>query len=183
MERNDGDGFGRIIESSGAPEPIIPSRAGPGGWSLPEQSLGLALIAGTAVGVVGALVWAAAAVSSGKQIGYLALGIGFVVGFVVRKAGRGTSWLYGVVAALCTAGSCVLGMVLSYAIQVALSESPTLDAAALERLFGVLFTVSFTEAIRASLDPVSGVFTLVATYQAFQLGYARPSKDEPVALP
>lgn len=183
MHREDDDGFVVAPEDLGAPEPIIPSSGGPIGWQRPEQSFGLALAAGGLAALAGSLAWTAFAVFGGQKVGYIALGIGFLVGWVVRRTGRGTSWIFGAAAALLTLASCALGMVLSFAVRVTLAEGAELSLSTLEQLLRVLLSLSLEDALRASVNPVDGVFTLIATYQAFQLGYTRSKDESGEALP
>ncbi len=183
MHPTDENGFGEVIEDAGIPDAIIPTRGGPEGWRLPEQSLGLALAAGAIAGIVCAAIWMVVGVMSGRRIGYLALGVGFVVGWVVRKAGRGTSWPFGAVAALLTIASCGLGMILSYTLRAAMGDDGALDLGTLERFLGLILTQPLLETAQAAVNPVDGVFTVVATYQAFQLGYAKGGRETPPVLP
>lgn len=183
MHREDEDGFVAAPEETWAPEPIIPGGGGSRSGGGSEESLGFALIAGGLAALAGALVWTGIAGFGGQRIGYIALGVGFLVGWVVRKAGRGTSWVFGAVAALLTLASCALGMVLSFAVRVALAEAGSLDAGALERILAVLLSLSLEDALRAAMSPADGIFTLIATYQAFQLGYTRPAAGPAEELP
>lgn len=182
-EHEQGDGFVVAPDDFGAPDPIIPGGGGPQAWKRPEQNLGFALAAGGVASLLGALVWTAFSAFGRQRVGYIALGIGFLVGWVVRKTGRGTSWPFGLVAAILTLASCVLGMLLSHALRVALAEDGELSRQVLERLLALLLTTPLQDALRASLNPVDGVFTLIATYQAFQLGFARPEPEGGDELP
>ena len=54
-----------------------------------EQNMVTAIIAGTATAVVCAGIWGAVTVATGYQIGFMALGVGFLVGHSVRVSGKG----------------------------------------------------------------------------------------------
>ena len=73
-----------------------------------EQNLLIALLAGIAAAVVGTIVWAAITVTTGYQIGYMAIAVGFIVGYAVRL-GNGIDKIFGVLGAALALGGCVLG--------------------------------------------------------------------------
>ena len=55
----------------------------------------MALVAGGASSLVGAIIWAAVTVATEYQIGWMAVGVGALVGFTVRLAGKGIEKIYG----------------------------------------------------------------------------------------
>ena len=56
-----------------------------------EQNLPLGVCGGLLAAVLGAAVWAGVTVATGYQIGWMAVGVGFVVGFTVRLLGKGVT--------------------------------------------------------------------------------------------
>ena len=78
-----------------------------------RQNLPLAILAGAIASVVSAAAWAGITVLTHFQIGYLAVAIGFIVGFAVRLTGRGLTPVFGVVGAAFALVGCVLGNFLS----------------------------------------------------------------------
>ena len=54
-----------------------------------QQNFPAAVVAGFAGGTVGAIVWAVITVATDYQIGWMAVGVGFLVGFAVRAVGKG----------------------------------------------------------------------------------------------
>ena len=65
-----------------------------------EQNLGLGVAAGMIAAGIGAAVWAAITFFTGYQIGWMAIGVGLLVGYTVSVYGKGLSNLYGIAAAL-----------------------------------------------------------------------------------
>lgn len=62
------------------------------------------------------------------QIGWMAIGVGFLVGFSVRRFGRGTAKTFGIIGAVSALPGCLLGNLLSACGFIAQSESaPVLD--------------------------------------------------------
>jgi hypothetical protein len=78
-----------------------------------NQNMPMAILGGAVAAVVGAAVWAAVTVATGWQIGFMAIGVGFLVGWTVRKMGQGIDQSFGIVGAVMSLFGCVLGNYLS----------------------------------------------------------------------
>jgi hypothetical protein len=78
-----------------------------------EQNLAGGIVAGIAAGVVGAVIWAIITVTTEYQIGFMAIGVGFIVGHAVRLGGKGIDMVYGIAGAAIAVLSCFLGNFLS----------------------------------------------------------------------
>jgi len=74
-----------------------------------EQNLAMGLFAGFVAAVAGAAAWGMVTAYMEYQIGWMAIGIGFIVGFAVRFAGKGVDASFGVVSAVLSLFGCVLG--------------------------------------------------------------------------
>ena len=77
--------------------------------ALAKERFPLAIIAGIVVGVVCAFLWAGITLASGYQIGYMAIGVGAVVGFAIRKIGNGITQKFGIAGAVIALLACLLG--------------------------------------------------------------------------
>lgn len=73
-----------------------------------QQNLPMAVIAGLAAALVSAVIWAAVTVATEYQIGWMAIGVGILVGFSVRL-GKGIDKLYGQIGAVLALLGCILG--------------------------------------------------------------------------
>jgi hypothetical protein len=73
-----------------------------------RQNLPIAVLAGCGAAVLGAVLWAVITVVTGYQIGWMAVGIGFLVGFGVRL-GKGIDRIYNVIGAVLALVGCVFG--------------------------------------------------------------------------
>jgi hypothetical protein len=80
-----------------------------------EQNLVVGSMAGLVAAVTGAAVWAGVTVVTEYQIGWLAVGVGFLVGIAMRTMGKGIDQVFGVVGAMIALFGCVLGNVLTIA--------------------------------------------------------------------
>lgn len=77
-----------------------------------EQSLGAAAGAGVVAALIGAAAWAAVSIATGSHVGFLAIGVGFLVGFAVRWAGKGLDPAFGLLGGALALAGCVLGNLL-----------------------------------------------------------------------
>ena len=80
-----------------------------------EQNLVVGGMAGLTAAVAGAAVWAGVTVVTEYQIGWMAVGLGFLVGIAIRTMGRGIDQVFGVVGAVMALVGCVLGNVFTIA--------------------------------------------------------------------
>jgi hypothetical protein len=85
----------------------------------PEKKLLLGGLAGLAAAIVGAVIWAVITVTTDHQIGWMALGVGALVGFALRIGNGGKA--FGILGALFALFGCVLGNYFS-ADRVCVSE-------------------------------------------------------------
>ena len=74
-----------------------------------EQNFPLGIIAGTVAAIIGALLWAVITLLTNYQIGYMAIAVGFLVGYAVRIGGKGIDRIYGIVGAVLAFIGCLLG--------------------------------------------------------------------------
>ena len=74
-----------------------------------EQNILVGSLAGLIAAVVGAAIWAGVTVATEYQIGWMAVGVGFLVGIAIRTAGKGIDQVFGVVGAVMSLIGCLLG--------------------------------------------------------------------------
>lgn len=120
-------------------------------------------IAGSVAALVGAGIWAAITAYSGYQIGYMALGVGFLVGIVMKKAGNGRSAAFGILAAVIAVIGCVAGNLLSACSFVADEYSLS--------LMEVLANLSpdyALELLVGQTSPIDALFYFLAVSTAFR---------------
>jgi hypothetical protein len=75
----------------------------------PASNLPLAVAAGVGAMAVGTAVWVGITVATDFQIGYMAVGVGFLVGLGMRVAGRGAGQPYHAIGAALALLGCALG--------------------------------------------------------------------------
>ncbi len=84
-----------------------------------EQRFVLAIVAGVIAAIVAAVAWAWIANTTGYVVGWVAVGVGALVGLAVRVAGNGVTLKFGIVAGVLGLIAIVLGNGLLIAISVA----------------------------------------------------------------
>ena len=76
----------------------------------------MGLLAGVLAAAVGAALWAGVTVLTGYQIGWMAIGVGALVGVALRTAGKGTTTMFGILGAALALGGCLVGNFLTGAV-------------------------------------------------------------------
>ena len=138
-----------------------------------EQKLGAGIAAGAAAALAGAALWAAITVAAGYQIGFMAVGIGFLVGWAVRAAGKGVDKSFGIAGAVLALLGCLIGNLVAVVGLVAKQEGiPFFDL--LSRLDAELAI----ELMKASFSPIDLLFYAIAVYEGYRLSFRRLTAEE-----
>lgn len=131
-----------------------------------EQNLPMAIGAGVVTGLVGAALWAIITVATGYQIGYMAIGIGAGVGFMMRTAGKGIDQIFGISGAIIAVLSCAIGNYLSIVGIVA--EEVGMDFFEVLTLFG--FDV-ILEALTETFEIIDLLFYGFAAFAGYKFAF------------
>lgn len=125
-------------------------------------------MAGLAAAVVAAGLWALITIVIGVQIGWMAIGVGFLVGWAVRAAGNGAHSVFGVTGALLAAGGCALGNLLAIIMIAARQYNvPPLD------VFTRLTPDVVRSLMEASFRPIHLFFYFVAILEGYRFSIVR----------
>lgn len=127
------------------------------------ENLATGAIAGAVAAAVAAGIWAAITWYTNYQIGYMALGVGFLVGIAMKKAGNGQSTAFGAVAAVIAVLGCVAGNLLSACSFVADKYSLSLM-----EVLGKLTPDSALELLVEQAGPIDALFYFLAISTAFR---------------
>ncbi len=131
-----------------------------------EQSLMLGTVAAAAAALVGAVAWAGVTAATGYQIGWMAIGIGFVVGMAMRFVGKGNTAVFGVIGAALALLGCAVGNLFTIVWFVADAEGMALTA-----VLGQLNVATITELMTVTFDPMDVLFYALAAYCGYQFGF------------
>jgi hypothetical protein len=131
------------------------------------ENLVLGILAGIVAAIIGAFIWMGITVATGLQVGYVALGIGALVGVAVRYAGNGASPVYGVVGAILTLLGCVGGQLLA-----AVELSKDAGQSFMDALTHVDFSVAVPQ-IMEHASPITYFIYAIGIYEGYKLSIRR----------
>jgi hypothetical protein len=138
-----------------------------------EQNLGLGIVGGVVGMLVGAILWAIITAVTDYQIGYMAIGVGLLVGAGVRFFGKGFDSSFGFVGAVFALAGCVLGNVLAVVIIVAQEyEIPILD------LLLSLDLEIVVEFLKVTFTPMDLLFYALAIYAGYRYAFRRVTRED-----
>lgn len=138
-----------------------------------EQNLGLGIAGGAAAAAIGAGAWAMVTVFTHYQIGWMAVGVGFLVGVAVRTLGKGVDRVFGVVGSVLALLGCLAGNLLAACGMVAQQESLSfLD------ILSQLNTQIIQDLMVATFTPMDLLFYGIAVYEGYKLSFRQLSPEE-----
>jgi len=132
---------------------------GPGSYS--------SAVLGGVIGMVGCTVlWTLITVITNYQIGYMAIGVGFAVGFLVQRMGKGRGMDFGIIGALFSLLACIFGNLFSN-IHFIASEFEVSYGTVLSSFTPGLYVDLMVE----SFHPMDVLFYGIALYTGFKMAY------------
>lgn len=87
-----------------------------------QPNLLMGLIGGVIAMLVSAMIWGAITYFTEYQIGWMAIGVGFLVGAAIKFFGRGKTVMFGISGAFLALVGCVLGNLIFYSGIIAREE-------------------------------------------------------------
>ncbi|MEQ6122474.1 hypothetical protein [Reichenbachiella sp. MALMAid0571] len=139
---------------------------------IPHQDLSNAIIGGFSLSVISALIWAVVTVATEYQIGYMAIGVGFLVGMGVRFFGAGVDQVYGLIGGFFALLGCLLGNLFSQVGFIAdvqtLGYLDTLMLLNMETI-QLIFEESFA--------PIDLLFYGIAVYEGYKFSFRSIPED------
>ena len=137
-----------------------------------QQDVVYATIGGAAAALVGAFLWALITVTIEYQIGYMAIGVGFLVGYAVRYYGAGVDWYFGFIGAFFALVGCALGNLFSQVGFIAESESLG--------YFETITLLDFPTIVNIysdSFSPMDVLFYGIAAYEGYKFAFRQVSDE------
>ena len=132
-----------------------------------SNSLPMALLAGGAAAVVGAALWATITVVTNMQIGWMAIGIGFLVGYAVRRFGKGSEPTFQVLGAVLSLLGCLAGNLLMVCVVASRQENIPLLT-----ILTHLHPSVIVDLMVETFSPMDLVFYAIAVYEGFRFSRA-----------
>ncbi len=138
-----------------------------------NQNLSFGLIGGAVAAVIGATVWTIITVVTNYQIGWMAVGVGLLVGFAVRICGKGIDRIFGVVGGGLSLLGCLVGNLFTVCIVVSRHQNIPLSDL-LSRL-NLEVTVRL---MAATFSPMDLLFYGIAVYEGYRFSFGKLSKAD-----
>lgn len=132
----------------------------------------LGTLGAVAGAVLGAIAWAAITAATNFQIGYMAIGVGFLAGYGMRVLGGGRDRAGGIVAGAVALLGCVLGNLLAAIVVIAQHEHYAIDVV----LRAAIAKPAFTGAlVRDGFDLMDLLFYALAVYAGYRTALKPPA--------
>lgn len=142
-----------------------------------NQNIGGAMLGGLAGALIGAGLWAIITVMTNFQIGWEAVGVGFLVGFGVRALGRGIDPLFGYVGGALSLLGIVLGNIVTGMIIVSKDQHiPFMDLASRMNLNIAWLLLS------SGFSPIDLLFYGLGIYYGYRYSFHRPTAQDLAAI-
>jgi hypothetical protein len=138
-----------------------------------NQNLTMGFVGGLGAAALGSVVWATITALTYYQIGFMAVGVGFLVGFAVRKMGQGVDPTFGYLGAGLSLLGCLVGNLLTTCIVVSQQENVALS----EVLAGLNPSVAM-EIMTYTFSPIDLLFYGLALYYGYKFSFRQLSEDE-----
>ena len=131
-----------------------------------EQNFMGGILGGFLGAIVGAILWAVVTAITKYQIGYMAIGVGFLTGFMVKKLGQGVDKRFGFIGAIWALIGCFVGNILATLIMISSEESipfmellPLLD-------FDIIISI-----IKDTFTTMDLLFYGIAVYEGYRFSF------------
>lgn len=138
-----------------------------------DQNLMLGLLSGFVASLVGAIIWAVITVSTEYQIGYMAVAVGFIVGYAIRYTGKGLDNIFGISGAVLALFGCLLGNFLSIIGFAANAEGLG--------YFEIIPLIDFTiipSIMIETFNPMDILFYGIAIYEGYKFSFRQITEEE-----
>jgi FtsH-binding integral membrane protein len=138
-----------------------------------QQNLFAGTLAGLVAAVTGAAIWAAVTVATEYQIGWMAVGIGFLVGVAVRQVGKGVDQVFGIVGAVMALLGCVLGNVFTVAYFIARQTGTPLT-----EVLTQIDADTLLELLASTFQVMDLLFYAMAVYFGYRYAFRELTMDD-----
>ena len=138
-----------------------------------EQNFPAAILGGSIAAIVGAAIWALITYTTKFQIGWMAVGIGFLVGFSVRFFGKGFDQKFGFVGAFFSLLGCLLGNLFTTVIFASIDLNET--------FFTMLFSLNLSiiiDIFEQTFSPMDLLYYGIAIYEGYKFSFRTLSENE-----
>ena len=131
-----------------------------------NQNLPMAFVSGVAASAIGSIAWALITVWTNYQIGWMAIGVGFLVGYAVRLTGKGIDRTFGIMSAALSLVGCLAGNLLTVCVVISRQEGVVL----LDLLSKLTLPVAM-QLMRVTFQPMDVLFYAIAVYEGYIIAF------------
>ena len=133
-----------------------------------NQNLALGILGGAIGAAVGAALWALITRLTNFQIGFMAVGVGFLTGYGVRRLGQGVDISFGIVGAVLSLAGCLAGNLLV----ICIAGSKQTGIGVFELLTHMTPSV-YLDLLKETFSIIDLLFYAIAVYEGFRFSIAR----------
>lgn len=137
-----------------------------------HQDFNFALVGGAVATLLSAILWAVITITAKYQIGYMAIGVGLLVGFAVKYFGAGIDKKFGFLGAGFALLGCLLGNLFSQIGFAAQEESVGFMELIPYLNFGIIVSI-----LTDTFNPIDLVFYGLATYEGYRFAFRSLPND------
>jgi hypothetical protein len=138
-----------------------------------EQNFLLAIMAGGIAALLGACVWASITIVTHYQIGWMAVGVGFLVGYAIQIFGKGIDRAFGVVGAFWSLLGCAAGNLLTVVGTLARQQNVPLT-----NILEKLDLEMITALMKATFNPMDVLFYAIAIYEGYRFSFRQMTQAD-----
>jgi hypothetical protein len=138
-----------------------------------EQNLLMGGLVGLFAALIGAGIWAGVTVATEYQIGWMAVGIGFLVGLGVRFTGKGLAPVFGAVSAALSLLGCAVGNLLTFTWFIAEAEGVPFMAIATQLDFAIA-----TNILTSTFEAMDVLFYGLAAYFGYKTAFRQVTQAD-----
>ena len=138
-----------------------------------NQNLIFGIITGLIASLIGAGIWAGFTVITDYQIGWMAVGVGLLVGYTIRFFGKGIDTIFGVAGAVLSLFGCITGNLLTICILVANQQ----DIQLVEILSVLNFDMIVT-LMKSTFQYMDLLFYGIAIYEGYSFSFRKYTQQE-----
>ncbi|HEX2897462.1 MAG TPA: hypothetical protein VHP63_05360 [candidate division Zixibacteria bacterium] len=138
-----------------------------------NQNLSMGIVGGLGAAIIGSVVWAAITALTLYQIGFMAIGIGFLVGFAVRKMGQGVDKVFGYLGAGLAFLGCAAGNLFTTCIIISNQEGIPIS-----QILSNLNVNAVAELMKYTFSPIDLLFYGLAIYYGYKFSFRQLTPEE-----